>query len=637
MQVLQRETKERVMATETRDVLAERAEIDAEVEGKVLGDILLRNSTQYGDRPVLVSNEDGEWRQQTWSEYRDQVAEAAMGLAGLGVKHGDFVAIMSRNRPEHMVADFGAVHAGATGVSIYNSLAPEQIGYIAGHCEAKVAIVEDREFMERWEKIKPDLPALEHVVLMENAEDFADYDWVLSWDELMRRGAEALAKDRDAFERMWREVKPEDPATLVYTSGTTGPPKAVMITHYNILWTAASVGRAWKLPVGMRGVSYLPLAHIAERMISHYLGLWFVGFGATSPEITQVTEAVKQIHPDVFLGVPRVWEKVQAGVMAKLAEEPDQRKRKIAERAIQVGKETVRLQNKSSLSLAERGRLLVLQAQHALFDRLVYSKIRHGAGFDRLKYAVTAAAPISMDTMEFFHGIGIKLLEVYGMTEDSGPATTNLPNQYRLGTVGKALPGVEVKVAEDGEVLVRGGNVVPGYYKDPEKTAETFDAEGWLHTGDIGVFDDEGWLKIVDRKKELIITAGGKNISPANIEALLKEHPLVGQACAIGDMKPYISALIVLDGEVAPGWAQKNGLAFTDLGSFAQEPRVQEEIARAVEDANQKVSQVEGVKRWTILPTEWTAESDELTPTLKLKRRVIHQKYEEEIDGLYAR
>jgi long-chain acyl-CoA synthetase len=625
------------MAAPTRDVLAERAEIDAEVEGKILGDILLRNATEYGDQPVLVSKEDGQWRRQTWGEYRERVAEAAMGLASLGVKHGDFVAIMARNRPEHVVADLGAVHAGATGVSVYNSLAPEQIAYIAEHSGAKVAVVEDREYMERWEKIKSDLPALETVILMEGAEDFAGYDWVLSWDELMRRGAEALAKDRDAFETMWRQVKPEDPATLVYTSGTTGPPKAVMITHYNILWTAASIGRAWSLPVGMRGVSYLPLAHIAERMISHYLGMWFVGFGATSPEIAGVTEAVQEIHPDVFLGVPRVWEKVQAGILAKIAEEPDARKRKIAERAIEVGKETVRLQNKPSLTLAERGRLLVLQAQRALFDRLVYSKIRHGAGFDRLQYAVTAAAPISMDTMEFFHGIGIELLEVYGMTEDSGPATTNLPNDYKLGTVGKPLPGVEVTVAEDGEVLVRGGNVVPGYYKDPEKTAETFDQDGWLHTGDIGVFDDEGWLRIVDRKKELIITAGGKNISPANIEALLKEHPLVGQAAAIGDRRPYVSALIVLDGEVAPGWAQKNGIPFTDLASFAQEPRVHEEIARAVEDANEKVSQVERVKRWTILPSEWTAESDELTPTLKLKRRVIHQKYAGEIEDLYAK
>jgi long-chain acyl-CoA synthetase len=625
------------MATQPQpanDVLAVRAELDAQVEGKTVGDVLLRNATEHGDRPVLVFKENGGWGRLTWAEYRQRVAEAAMGIASLGVKHGDFVAIMARNRPEHVVADLGAVHAGATGVSLYNSLAPEQIAYIAGHCEAKVAVVEDRGFMERWEKVKSDLPALEHVVLMEDAGEFSDYDWVMSWDELIRRGKEALGKDPDAFETMWRQVKPDDPATLVYTSGTTGPPKAVNITHRNILWTAASIARVWPLPVGMRGVSYLPLAHIAERMITHYLGLWFVGFGGMSPELAQVTEIVGQVRPDVFLGVPRVWEKVQAGIMAKLAEE-EPRKRKIAERAIEVGRQVVRLQAKDSLSLAEQGRLLLLQGLRTLFDKLVYSKIRHGAGFDRLRYAITAAAPISVDTLEFFHAIGIPLVEVYGMTEDSGPATTNLPNDFKLGTVGKALPGVEVKLGEDGEVLVRGGNVVPGYYKDPEKTSETFDAEGWLHTGDIGTFDTDGWLRIIDRKKELIITAGGKNISPANLEALLKQHPLISQAAVIGDRRPYVSALIVLDAEVAPGWAKKNELPFSDLGSFAQEPRVQEEIGRAVENTNQKVSQVEKVKRWIILPTEWTAESEELTPTLKLKRRVIHEKYAVEIESLY--
>jgi long-chain acyl-CoA synthetase len=626
------------MAVATRDVLAVRAEIDAQVEGMTLGDLLLRNATEYGDRPVFIWKEGEDWGRKTWSQYREEVAEIAMGLAGLGVKHGDFVAIMARNRPEHAVADMGAVHAGATGVSIYNSLAPEQIAYIAGHCEAKVAVVEDREFMERWEKIKADLPALEWVVVMEDADEFSGYEWVVSWADLQVRGRNALAKDPDAFEKMWRQVKPEDPATLVYTSGTTGPPKAVNITHYNVLWTAGSIGRSWPLELGgMRGVSYLPLAHIAERFISHYLGMWFVGFGAMCPEIPQVLEAVQEVRPDVFLGVPRVWEKVQAGMIAAIAAEPNERRRKIAQRAIEVGKETVRLQQKKSLSLAEQGRLVVLQLQRALFDRLVFSKIREKAGMDNLKYAVTAAAPISMDTLEFFHGIGIPLIEVWGMTEDTGPATTNLPNAFKLGTVGKALPGVEVILADDGELLVRGGNVVPGYYKDPEKTAETFDSDGWLHTGDIGTIDEEGWFRIVDRKKELIITAGGKNISPANIEGLLKQHPLVGQAAAIGDRRPFISALVVLDGEVAPGWARDNGVPFTDLAAFSQEPRVLQEIEKAVEDANEHVSNVERVKKWTVLPTEWTAESEELTPTLKLKRRVIHQKYEEEIEGLYTR
>jgi long-chain acyl-CoA synthetase len=279
---------------------------------------------------------------------------------------------------------------------------------------------------------------------------------------------------------------------------------------------------------------------------------------------------------------------------------------------------------------------LALRAKRALFERLVFSKIREKIGLDRCILSVTSAAPISKDTLEFFAGIGLPLLEVYGMTENSGPATANPPERIKMATVGLPLPGVEVKLADDGEILVRGGNISPGYYKDPEKTSETFDADGWLHTGDIGTIDEDGYFKVIDRKKELIITAGGKNISPSNLEALLKSHPLVGQACVIGDGKKYVSALIVLDGEAAPIWARENGIDFTGVPELAADPRITAEIQRAIDDANQHVSQVERIKRFTILPTEWTVDSEELTPTLKLKRRVIHQKYAEEIESLYA-
>ncbi|HEX9235595.1 MAG TPA: AMP-binding protein, partial [Actinomycetota bacterium] len=299
--------------------------------------------------------------------------------------------------------------------------------------------------------------------------------------------------------------------------------------------------------------------------------------------------------------------------------------------AIEAGRRAARLEGE------EKPVPFGLRLKRAVFDKLVFSKVRHGIGLDRCMLAATAAAPIAQDTLEFFAGIGLPLVEVYGMTEDSGPATANDPRAPRMGTVGKALPGVEVTLAEDGEILVRGGNVSPGYYRDQEKTNETFDPDGWLHTGDIGTVDPDGYFRVVDRKKELLITAGGKIISPANLESLLKQHPLVGQACVIGDDRPYLSALIVLDGEVAPGWANDNGIPFRDIAQFAQEPRVRDEVERAVADANQHVSQVEGIKRWTILPTEWTVDSEELTPTLKLKRRVILSKYAQEIDRLYAR
>jgi long-chain acyl-CoA synthetase len=347
------------------------------------------------------------------------------------------------------------------------------------------------------------------------------------------------------------------------------------------------------------------------------------------PEVLQIFDLLPEIHPDAFAGVPRVWEKVQAGILKAIADEPNERRRGIALAAIDVGRQVARLE------AAGEPVPLALAAKRGAADRVVFSKIRRKLGLDRAKIVVSGAAPLSREVLEFFWGIGVPLREGYGMTENVAPATLNTEGRTRVGTVGRALPGVEVRLAADGEVLLRGGLVVPGYYRDPERTAETFDAEGWLHTGDIGALDDEGFLRIVDRKKELIITAGGKNISPANLESLLKRHPLVGQACAVGEGRPYMTALLVLDAEVAPGWARDNGVSFTDLATFSREARVHAEVQRGVVDANQHVSQAERIKRFSILPVEWTAESEELTPTLKLKRRVIHAKYAEEIAQLY--
>ena len=620
------------MSTIPRDIQAERAFIDAETEGRTICDVLARNAEAYPDHSALSWEEGGSWRTLTWKQYRERVAAAAMGLRSIGVARGDFVAIMTRNRPEHVITDLGAVHAGATPVSLYNTLAPEQIQYIAEHCNAKVAVLEGREFMERWGKVRADLPALEKVVLLADADEFSGYEWVLPWDELLARGTAALeAPDgRESFEASRRDVKPEDLATLVYTSGTTGPPKGVMITQRNVVWTVNSLDRTIRYPAGLKGISYLPLAHIAERAATHYVGMAKVGHVHFCPDVLRVFDVVPQVRPHAFVGVPRVWEKVQAGVMAKLAAEPDARKRRIALAAIEAGRQGAKLQAEGkSIPLG-------LKLKRAVFDKLVYSKIRHAIGLDRSMVRVTAAAPISLDTLQFFAGIGLPLAEVYGMTEDTGPATANPPDRIRLGTVGLALPGVEVKLGDEGEVLVRGGNVCPGYYRDPEKSAEAFDADGWLHTGDIGTIDPDGYVRIIDRKKELIITAGGKNVSPANLESLLKQHPLIGQACVVGDRKPYVAALIVLDPEVAPGWASSNGLTFSTIAEFSREPRVHAEILKALDDANQHVSQVEGIKRFTILPTEWTVDSEELTPTLKLKRRVIHEKYAQEIEALYA-
>ncbi len=614
----------------TEGVLAERESIDRAVEGKTVGDVFARNADVHAGQPALSWKEGGAWKSLTWRDYRERVAEVALGLRALGVGRGDFVVIMARNRPDHLVADLGILHAGAIPVSLYNTLAPEQISYIAGHCEAKAAIIEGRTFMERFEKVKSDLPALEKAVLIEDADEFSDYDWVVAWKDLVATGREALSRDREGFEASWREAKPEDPVTLVYTSGTTGPPKGVIITHRNVLWTAESLDRTGVYAEGLRAISYLPLAHSLERLATHYLGIYKAAQVYFCPEVLQVFEMAPEVRPEAFAGVPRVWEKLQAGILAALAAEPNERRRKIALGAIEAGKQAARLEQ------AGKPVPLGLRLKRGLFDRLVFSKIRHKIGLDQCRIAVSGAAPIAPDVLEFFSGIGLPIHEGYGMTECTAPSNINRADRVQIGTVGPALPGVEVRLGDDGEVLVRGGNVTPGYYKNPEQTAETFDADGWLHTGDVGEIDADGFLRIVDRKKELIITAGGKNISPANLESLLKHHPLVGQAAVIGDRRPYVAALVVLDAEAVPAWAKANGVTFTDIASFAADERVRAEIQRAVDDANQHVSNVEAIKRFSILPTEWTVDSEELTPTLKLKRRVITDKYAAEIEALYS-
>jgi long-chain acyl-CoA synthetase len=609
-------------------VAIERQQIEQEVSGRTLCDLLAQHAASHGDAPAMSWKRDGAWQTLSWRDYRERVAEVAMGLAGLGVGPDDFVAIMATNRPEHVLADQGAVHAGATPTSFYFTLAPEQIGYVAGHCEAKVAVLEDRDTLKRWQELRDDLPALQYLVLLDGAQD-GDGPGVLGWDELVGRGREALAADRAAFEELAGRVGPEDNATLLYTSGTTGPPKGVLLTHHNVLFECTALDRLTGLEAGGSSVSYLPLAHIAERVLSIYgpltmrTHIWFC------PEPTQTVEYVREARPTLFFGVPRVWEKVRAGITAKLAAEENGRKRKIAQRAVDTGLEVVRRR--------QRGEPvpLGLRTRHAVLERLVLAKVREAIGLDRCTFASSAASPLAVDVAEFFAALGLPLVEVYGMTETTGVATGNRPGKVKIGTVGPALAGVEVRLAEDGEVLVRGPVNTPGYFRQPEATAALIDAEGWLHTGDVGELDADGYLKIVDRKKELIITSSGKNLSPANVEGLLKEHPLIGQALVYGDDRPYVVALIVLDHELAPAWAARNGLGGGGLAALAASERVLGEVQLAVDAANQRLARIEQVKRFELLPVEWTAESEELTPTLKLRRRIIHAKYAERIDALY--
>ncbi|HEX2027609.1 MAG TPA: long-chain fatty acid--CoA ligase [Nitriliruptorales bacterium] len=612
-------------------VLREREDIERVIAGQTTCHLLQHNAEQHGDRPALSWKQDGTWRTLDWRQYRQRVAQVALGLRSLGVGRGDTVAIMASNRWEHVVADQAIVHLGATSTTFYQTLPPEQIRHVAADCGAKVAIVEDRDLMRHWRGIRGELAALEHLVMLGHADELSDAPDILAWDVLVARGQEALAADRSLFEDAWREVTPGDVATLIYTSGTTGPPKGVPITHHNVLFEAESLVRISGVGRFATGVSYLPLAHIAERELSLYVALKQQYHIYFCPVPTQVLEYLLEARPTIFVGVPRVWEKVKAGINAKIDVEEHDTRRALAQRAIRMGTAVVRLH--------QRGRRPspLLRAEHALLDQLVLAKIRAGIGMDRCEFAVTSTAPMPLDVAEFFAAIGLPLIEIWGMTELTGAATCNPPDDIRIGTVGKALPGVELRTAEDdGEVLVRGPIAVDGYHNLPDATAALIDADGWLHSGDVGRIDADGYLRIVDRKKELIITAGGKNISPANIEALLRQHPLIGQALAYGDRRPYVVALIVLDAEAAPAWAAQRGIASPDLPELAEHPVVRAEIERAVEATNQRLARAEQIKRFTIIGREWTAESEELTPSLKLKRRVVHDRYADTIQTLYG-
>ncbi|MDR9451294.1 MAG: long-chain fatty acid--CoA ligase, partial [Acidimicrobiia bacterium] len=605
-----------------------RAEIDSVVEGRTIAKVLARNASEHPGVPAIHWREDGIWKELSWAQYRERVVEAAAGFISLGVGRGDFVALMAANRPEHVIADLGAMHAAATPVTLYSTLATPQIAYIGGHCEARVAVLENLEYMKRWESAKPQLPNLEYVVLMEGAENYEHVDWVLSWDELAERGRELLAANPGVVDERAAQLQSNDIATLIYTSGTTGTPKGVVITHHNVLWTVESTERTVNLPKHPRLVSFLPLAHIAERVASHYLGMWYVGEVWYCPDMTQVLEYVQEAKPTLFVAAPRVYERFQAGLMARLESE-EGLKKTLAMTAIKTGEEVVRLRQ------AGQPVPFLTGLKYQLLDRVVLTKILEGLGMGEVFIAISTAAPIAPELLVFFQGIGLPLFELWGMSELSGPGTTNLPGANKIGTVGKPLVGTEVKLADDGELMMRGGNVTAGYFKRPEDTAETFLSDGWLVTGDIAEIDQDGFVSIVDRKKELIITAGGKNIAPTKLEGAIKNHPLIGQVCVIGDRRKFLSALIVLDGDMAPPWAERQGLKFDDMASFSQLPEVRAEVQKAVDEANEDVARVEQLKKFIILPNEWTPESDELTPTLKLKRRVIHEKYADAIDSLY--
>ncbi len=595
-------------------------EINARIKGRNVCTEFLRTVAAHGDLVALRSmNEDGSWNLWTYERYAHEVAAVAKGLKDLGVGRGDRVVMMMRNIPEFHVIDMAVLFCGATPVSIYNSSSPEQIAYLAGHCGAKVAVVENQVFLDRFLKVSSELPALECTIIVSDPAGLAGPD-VVQWSTLTSGGRIDLVTEAGT-------AQPDDLATIIYTSGTTGNPKGVMLTHSNVCWTVESLQESLNIPetLGKKVVSYLPMAHIAERMTSHYTGA-FLGYDiATCPEPGQIAAYAREVKPNVFFGVPRVWEKIYAGIQAALGADPE-KKQKVDE-AVQAA---IPITEAMVAGTATQEQL----DTYAFLDSVAFATIRGLVGLDELDIAITGAAPIPNEMIRWFRAIGVPLTEVYGMSENSGPMCLSAWKP-KVGFVGPACPGVEVKIAEDGEVCCRGGNVFVGYLNEPEKTAEALDADGWLHSGDIGEMDAEGFVKIVDRKKELIITAGGKNISPANLEAALKTIPLIAQAAAIGDNRPFVSALVVLDSELAPQWAEQHGITGKSLAELAEDPVIVAEIEKGLVEAMSTFNNAERVKKVKVLGDEWLPDSELLTPTSKLKRRGVNAHFAAEIEALY--
>ncbi len=569
------------------------------------------------DRDAVALRTAGDAQTVTWRELAEQVRKVAAGLAGLGVKRGDTVSLMMANRIEFYPFEIGAQHVGATSFSVYSTLPAEQLTYLFDNAGTKVVICEEK-YLER---IRDSGAPIEHIVCIDGSPA-----GTLSVDDLYA----AAPVDFD-FDATWRAVQPDDVATLIYTSGTTGNPKGVEMTHTNLLFEGYAVDDVLGMRFGDRITSFLPSAHIADRVSGLY-GLELFGTQVTVvADPGTIASVLPDVRPTIWAAVPRVWEKLKSGIEFLVGQEKDEVKKQALQWAMQVAA-------KRADALAT-GEPMTDEAatEWAQADELVLSKLRERLGFDQLRWAVSGAAPIPRETLAFFAGMGIPIAEVWGMSELSCVATVSHPDEARLGTVGRLLPGLEGKIAEDGEYLVRGPLVMKGYRKEPEKTAEAVDADGWLHTGDIFEVDDAGFLRVVDRKKELIINAAGKNMSPSNIEnTILAACPMVGVMMAIGDGRAYNTALLVFDADSVGPYAAQHGLSEASPAALASHPEVIATIAAGVAEGNAKLSRVEQIKRFRILPTVWEPGGDEITLTMKLKRKPIHAKYADEIEALYA-
>jgi long-chain acyl-CoA synthetase len=581
---------------------------------------VFRNAKSNPLSPAYAHKRNGAWESVSWKSYAGEVRQCGKALMALGIETGNTVSILGFNRPEWIVFDLGVMSIGGAAAGVYTTCSAKEVQYIVDHAESQVILLEDAG---QWEKVKahkrgPDgdqLPRLEHAVMMRDAAPIDD-PMVLSWNEFLALGD---GVGDDAFDERLTALEPDRLATLIYTSGTTGPPKGVMLSHENLIWTAKALRKIFGGRASDNSVSFLPLAHIAEQLLSIHLSTLIGGSIYFAESIDKVLDNLKEVQPSIVFGVPRIWEKFHAGVTTKLKEATGTKAHLITW-VRKVTAEVNRLRNMGR----EPG--LALALQYRLADRLVLAKLKTALGMGRARLCVSGAAPIGHELLEFFASLDIVVYEVYGQSEDTGPTSFNVPGHTRLGTVGRPIPGVDVAIADDGEILVKGNNVFLGYLKDPAATAETL-VDGWLHSGDLGVLDGDGYLTITGRKKDIIITSGGKNVAPKNIESTLKNHELINEAMVIGDRRKYLTALITIDEEAA---AKLEG----DAGGNSRRA-VEKAVQSAVDEVNRHLAQVETIKKFTILARNFTVEDGELTPTLKLKRDIVINHFAADIDAMY--
>jgi long-chain acyl-CoA synthetase len=578
-------------------------------------------ATVNGAKLAFQYKKGGNWFDVTWTEARESVTRVSKALIAMGVAKGDRVCILSGTRLEWCLCDYGIVGCGAVTVGIYPSLLPADCAYIINHCDAEIVIVEESSQLDKILEVRADLPNLRQIVIFDGDSDTAA--GVLGWEDFLDKGADI--SDEQARER-GEEVSADDLASIVYTSGTTGVPKGAMITNGNLLFTSQSVIDSLELAPHYKTLMFLPLAHVFARLIA-YTCLRYPAPMAFAEDFTTVPQNLREIQPHFMASVPRLYEKAQDKVFAGV-EEAGGVKKALFNWAVGVGRKV------SAKKLANEPVTGLLAIQHNLARKLVLHKISDAMG-GRLEWAISGAAPLNKAIGEFFHACGVNILEGIGMTENTSFSHVNRLDNNRFGTVGQPGPGVEARIAEDGEVLIRGGNVMRGYFKNDEATAETIDEDGWLYTGDIGEIDADGFLRITDRKKDLIVTAGGKNVAPQRIEQIMRTCPLIGQVVAIGDKRKFISALITLDPDAIQSWAVEKGLGEKGVEELAADPKVREVIEAEVMERNKQLASYESIKTFHIVPRDFTIEGGELTPTMKVKRKVVTARYQAEIDAMY--